>query len=89
VLGCSKMLTGCADWSVVFWMGEKDDPVVTDELVEVDGAVGSLSLEVGGNSSQTKAILIVSFGLLDPEAGGVKTYGSARFSALELMTNDY
>lgn len=46
---------GGTDWSVVFWMGEKDDPVVADELVEIDVAGGGLSLEIGGNGAKSKA----------------------------------
>ena len=33
---------------------EEDDPVVTDELVEVDGALGSIGLEVGGDAAQAE-----------------------------------
>ena len=35
--------------SVVFGVREKDDPFVTNELVEVDGTSSRLSLEVGSN----------------------------------------
>lgn len=38
---------------VVFWVGKEHDPFVADELVEVDGAIGGLSLEV--RSNRTKA----------------------------------
>lgn len=33
-------------------MREEDDPFVSDELVEVDGAVGSLGLEVRGDGAE-------------------------------------
>ena len=45
---------GGADRGVVLGVGEEDDPVVTDELMEVDRAVGGVGLEVGGNSAQTE-----------------------------------
>lgn len=35
-------------------MREEDDPVVADELVEVNGAVGGLGLEVGGNAAEAE-----------------------------------
>lgn len=35
-------------------MREEDDPVVANEVVEVDGAVGGLGVEVGGNAAETE-----------------------------------
>lgn len=35
-------------------MGEEDDPVVANELVKVNGALGGLSLEVRGSRAQTE-----------------------------------
>lgn len=37
-----------------YGMGEEDDPVVTDELVEVDLSAGGLSVEVGGDGAETE-----------------------------------
>lgn len=45
---------GGADWSIVFWVGEEDNPVVADELVEVDWAVGGFGLEVWGDGAETE-----------------------------------
>lgn len=45
---------GGADGSVILRVREENDPVVANELVEVDGALGGLGLEVGGNGAQTK-----------------------------------
>ena len=45
---------GRADGSVVLGVVEEDDPVVTDELVEVNGTSSGLGLEVRGDSAQTK-----------------------------------
>lgn len=53
-LGKSTELGG-ADGSVVLRVGEEDDPVVTDELVEVDVTGGGLGLEVGGDGAQAEA----------------------------------
>lgn len=52
---CESTQLSCADWSVIFWVGEKDNPVVADELVEVDRTLGGLGFEVWGNGSQSKA----------------------------------
>ena len=55
-LGESTKLGG-ADGCVVLRVGEEDDPVVTDELVEVDGTLGGLGLEVGGGAAQTESLV--------------------------------
>lgn len=47
---------GGADGSVVFGVGEQDNPVVADELVEVNGARGGVGLEVGGNAAETERL---------------------------------
>ena len=39
-------------------MAEENDPAVSDELVEVDGAIGSICLEVGSNASKTKPVQV-------------------------------
>jgi hypothetical protein len=44
---------GGADWSVIFWVGEEDYPVVADEIVEVDGAIGGFGVEVWSDGAQT------------------------------------
>lgn len=43
-----------ADGSVILRVGEENDPVIADELVEVNGTLGGLGLEVGGLGAQTK-----------------------------------
>jgi hypothetical protein len=35
-------------------MRKENNPVVSDELMEVDGALGRLCVEVGGNCSKAK-----------------------------------
>ena len=37
-------------------MREENDPVVSNEVVEVDGTVGGFSIEVGGDAAQTKGL---------------------------------
>jgi hypothetical protein len=44
-----------ADGGVVLGVGEEDNPVVTDELVEVNVSLCGLGLEVGGGRAQTKS----------------------------------
>ncbi|KAH3668959.1 hypothetical protein OGAPHI_002714 [Ogataea philodendri] len=53
-LGESTQLGG-ANWSEVGWVGEKNNPRVANELVEVDFTSGGWSLEVwhGGTNSQS------------------------------------
>lgn len=47
---------GSADRGEVLRVGEEHDPVAADELVEVDGTVGGIGLEVGGNSAEAKTV---------------------------------
>lgn len=61
-LGESAELGG-ADGGVVLGVGEEDDPVVADEVVEVDVAAGGLGLEVGGDGAEA-------------EGGGGRHFGS-------------
>jgi len=37
-------------------VGEQDDPVVADELVEVNGTSGGDGLEVGGNTAEAETV---------------------------------
>ena len=43
-----------ADGSVILRVREQDDPAVTDELMEIDGAGCCFRLEVGGNGAQAE-----------------------------------
>ncbi|KAI6755403.1 hypothetical protein HG531_004509 [Fusarium graminearum] len=52
-LGKGTELSG-ADGGVVLGVGEEDDPVVADELVEVNVSLCGLGLEIGGGRAQTK-----------------------------------
>jgi hypothetical protein len=45
-------------------VGEEDDPVVADELMEVNRARGGVGLEVGGGSAQAEAMSRVSIARL-------------------------
>jgi hypothetical protein len=46
---------GCANWCVVFGVGKEDDPVVTDEVMEVDGTLCGVGVEVGSNATQAQS----------------------------------
>ena len=61
-LGESTELGG-ANGGEVIGVGEEDGPLVADELVEVDGTVGGLSMEVRGSGAQTETATgeLVSF----------------------------
>lgn len=39
---------------VVLWVREENDPIVANEVVEVDGTVGGLGVEVGGDAAQAE-----------------------------------
>lgn len=46
---------GGTDGGEVLGVGEQDDPVVTNVLVQVDGTLGGVGLEVGGDGAQAEA----------------------------------
>lgn len=52
-LGKSAQFGG-TNWCVVLGVAEEDDPVVTNEFVEVDVAVCCLGVEVGGSATQAE-----------------------------------
>jgi len=54
-LGESTQLGG-TDGGEVIGVGEEDGPAVTDEVVEGNGTVRGLSIEVGGNGAETEAV---------------------------------
>lgn len=49
---CAEL--GRAYWSVVLWMGEENNPAVSDEVVEVDWASRCFSVEVWGDGPETE-----------------------------------
>ncbi len=53
---CKGTELGGANWGVIFWVGKQDNPLVANELVEVNGSLGSLSLEVRCDGSQAEAV---------------------------------
>ena len=53
---------GGAHGGVVLGVGEEDDPAVVDELVEVDGAVRGVGLEVGGRGAEAEAGNLLDIG---------------------------
>lgn len=46
---------GGANGGEVIGVGEEDGPLVADEVVEVNGTVGGLGVEVRGSRAQTEA----------------------------------
>lgn len=49
---------GGTDGSEVIGVGEKDGPLVIEELVEADGTVGGVGIKVGGNRAQAKTMKV-------------------------------
>lgn len=47
---------GGTDGGEIIGVGEEDGPLVTDELVEVDGTVGGLGIEVRGDGTQAETV---------------------------------
>lgn len=47
---------GRANRSIVLGVGEENKPLVANVLVQVDGTIGGLGLEVRGDGAQTKAV---------------------------------
>jgi hypothetical protein len=45
----------CANWCVVLGVGKEDDPVVADEVMEVDGTLCGVGVEVGSNAAQAQS----------------------------------
>lgn len=45
---------------VALWVGEENNPVFADELVEVDGAAGGFSIEVGRNATEVQRLSTLS-----------------------------
>lgn len=56
--GEGTQLSG-AHRGVVLWVGEEDNPLVANELVEVNGAIGGFGLEVGGNAAEAERLSAV------------------------------
>lgn len=52
---CKSTQLGGANRGIVFGVGEEDDPVVADELVEVNGAFGGVGLEVWRDVTEAEA----------------------------------
>jgi hypothetical protein len=58
---CEGTELGGTDGGLVRGVREEDDPVVADELVEVDRSISGLGLEIGSSATQTER-LCASFG---------------------------
>lgn len=61
-LGKSTELSS-TDGSEVIGVREEDGPLVTDELVEVDRAVGGVGIEIRGSRAQTEANRLSVWGI--------------------------
>lgn len=46
---------GGADWGVVLWVGEEDDPVIANEFMEINGALSGFGLEVWSDASEAES----------------------------------
>lgn len=69
--------TSCAHWGVIFRMAEKHNPLVADELMEVDWPVGSIGFEVGGSRPETEATMSLSSAACDRRGGAGEAHRGA------------
>lgn len=79
---------GGADGRVVLGVREEDDPLVSDELVEINGAVGRVGLKIRGGGAQAQTGGFES-AHAHPAAGLFKncgvTYGAGRSSVEDMF----
>ena len=57
---CKSTQLCCANGGVVLWMRKENSPFVANPLVEVNRAIGSIGLEIGGNGAKTQPSYLVS-----------------------------
>ena len=53
---CQRHKLRSADWSKIVRMREEDNPVVADEVVEIDWTFAGFGPEVWGNGTQAEAV---------------------------------
>lgn len=53
---CESAQLSCANWSVVFWMGEEYGPFVANPFMEIDRPCGGFCLEIGSGGPKAKSI---------------------------------
>jgi hypothetical protein len=51
---CTQL--GCTDRCIILRVREQHNPVITDELVEVDWAIGGISIEIWSDRAQAEAV---------------------------------
>lgn len=77
---CKRAQLGCADGCVVLRVGEQDDPLGSDEFVEINRAIGRVGLKIRGCRAKAQTRVRVSTGSSD--CGVVQTEGYVRCGAL-------
>jgi hypothetical protein len=77
---CESAELGGANGSVILGVGEENDPVVADELVEVDWAGSGISLEVwcDGSEAETAELKLLGYGSRK-RGKFINQYGISRF----------
>lgn len=53
---CESAQFSRADWGIILRVREEDDPIVADELMEVNRPAGGLSLEVGSSAAKAERL---------------------------------
>lgn len=77
---------GCADGRIVLRVGEQNDPLGSDEFVEIDGAVGGVGLKIWCYRAKAQTGVRVSIWPSDCEAFKPSgTYGAGRSSVEDIF----
>jgi len=53
---CESAKLCCADRRIILWVGEQYNPAITDEVVEVDWAIGGISIEIWSNRAEAETV---------------------------------
>jgi hypothetical protein len=73
---CESAQLGRADWGEIFGVGKQNDPIVANELMEIDLALSRLGLKVRGDAAQAKAALLSMS--IAAQRSSKRAYGSGR-----------
>ena len=53
---CESAELGCADRCIILWVGEQHNPVIADEIMEVDWAISGIGIEIWSDRAQAETV---------------------------------